>query len=195
MKPLWTKKIWQGSMGLKLFQVKKVLKRLETLLDSFARVRAQTNSVSIMVVEDLESPRDIICAYVEGLGNYVVEGKASAKEAMQELETNPEKFSCILTDIRMPEIDGKEFLQFIRQHPALQHLPVIVLTAYGTMDTLVDCLKVGATGFLAKPPKKNDLLRELARAQRVNQGLASPRLATREEADELRNILADKGFY
>ncbi|MCB0317893.1 MAG: response regulator [Bdellovibrionales bacterium] len=179
--------------GAEIFSGDAGLNHLGILLTTSAN--AKLHKMSIMVVEDLESPRDIICAYVEGLGDYVVEGKASAKEAMQTLEDEPEKFSCIMTDIRMPEIDGKEFINYIRKHPSLLHLPVIVLTAYGTMDTLVDCLKEGATGFLAKPPKKIDLLRELARAQRVVQGLASPRLATHEEAEALRNLLADKGFY
>jgi CheY-like chemotaxis protein len=86
---------------------------------------------SILVVEDLDSPRDIICFYLESLGYKSVTGKSSAKEAMTELENNPNKYSCVMTDIRMPNIAGNELIAYIRAHPRLNQLPVIVLTAYG----------------------------------------------------------------
>ncbi|MEZ4754391.1 MAG: response regulator [Bdellovibrionota bacterium] len=177
--------------GAELISGETGLERFGELLDSMSKA-TENLSMSVMVVEDLDSPREIICAYVEGMGNYYVEGRASAKEAMETLINEPTRFSCIITDLRMPEIDGKQLIQFIRKHDLLKNLPVIVLTAYGTMDTLIDCLKAGATGFLAKPPKKADILRELARAQRVLQGLSNPRLATSDEAEVLRDLLGKK---
>lgn len=153
---------------------------------------AQSSPFEVLVVEDLESPRDIICAYIEGLGVSGVTGVGSAKEALTLLEADPARFSCIITDIRMPEITGKEFIEIIRKHAKLRHVPIVALTAYGTADCLVDCLAVGASGFLVKPPKKRDLIRELARARRINANLHSPRLASVDEADRIREILSGR---
>lgn len=148
----------------------------------------------VMVVEDLDSPRDIISMYVESLGFPLVSGFSSAKSAIAELEANPTAYSCILTDIRMPEMSGKDLITAVRQDTKLAHLPVIVLTAYGTVDCLLDCLVAGATGFLIKPPKKKDLAWELQRAMRVLAHGHNPRLSSPEEAEEMRNLLMDRGF-
>ena len=173
--------------------------------DPFQTIEADPKSVNdsdlgiradfkIMVVEDLDSPRDIICFFIESLGFPQADGFNSAKSALSALEANPTAYDCIVTDIRMPEITGKELIESVRQHDKLRHLPVIVLTAYGTVDCLVDCLKAGASGFLVKPPKKDDLLRELARAQRISKGKISPRLINHDEADTIREILVNRGF-
>ncbi|RIL07130.1 MAG: hypothetical protein DCC75_10270 [Proteobacteria bacterium] len=162
--------------------------------DSDAKQRFKSEDFRIMVVEDLDSPRDIICSFIETLGYPLVSGEHSASSAMKELESDPGKYSCVITDIRMPEISGKELIEFIRLHSKLQGLPVIVLTAYGTGDCLVDCLKAGASGFLVKPPKKKDLLRELSRAIRIAAKRTSPRLASPDEADLMREILMQKGL-
>lgn len=147
---------------------------------------------NILVVEDLESPRDIICIFIESLGFSRVVGVRSAHEALKLLESGEEEFSCVVTDIKMPEISGKELIEVIRKNKNLQHLPIIVLTAYGTVDTLIDCLKAGASGFLVKPPKKNDMLRELSRAIRIASGQESPRLASHEEAEYVRQMIESR---
>lgn len=148
----------------------------------------------VLVVEDLDSPRDIICSYIEGFGYGSVDGVSSAKEALHLLTTDPLKYACIVTDIRMPKMNGKELIEQIRKHPKILMLPVLVLTAYGTSDMLIDCLKAGATGFLVKPPKRLDLMRELGRAMRIAKNHESPRLTGQEEAELLRKILMDRGF-
>ena len=168
------------------------LKRIFERLHS--KKKTDTQNFGILVVEDLDSPRYIISLYVEELGFPVVEGAESAMKAMAELEANPGKYSCVITDIRMPEVTGKQLIEMIRANKKLQHLPIIVLTAYGTTDTLVDCLKAGASGFLVKPPKKADMMRELSRARRIVSNGADPRLASPDETEQLRGILAQKGL-
>jgi CheY-like chemotaxis protein len=156
--------------------------------------RISPNQTKILVVEDLDSPRDIICFFVENLGLGTVKGVSSARKALAEIEADPKAYTCIITDIKMPKMSGKELIDVVRLHPKLQHIPIIVLTAYGTVDTLIDCLKAGASGFLVKPPKKEDLLRELGRAIRISERGASPRLAAEFEAEQLRELLLSKGF-
>jgi FixJ family two-component response regulator len=128
------------------------------------------------------------------MGFDYVEGKRSVKEAIAALEGEPEKFSCIVTDIRMPEVSGQKLIEFVRNHEKLKHIPIIALTAYGTVDILVECLKAGASGFLVKPPRKPDLSRELGRALRITTRGACPRLASHDEAEVLREILIDRGM-
>lgn len=148
----------------------------------------------IMVVEDLDSPRYVISLYIENLGYSLVDGMSSAKEALEHLEGNPEKYSCVVTDIRMPGMDGKQLIDAIRRNAKLQHIPIIVLTAYGTTDALVGCLEAGASGFLVKPPKKADLMRELSRARRIAAKQANPRLANPDEVEMIRQILESRGL-
>lgn len=159
-----------------------------------ARKNIQAADVGVMVVEDLDSPRDIICMFIESLGYPKVKGFSSAKEALAELKANPKEYSCVVTDIRMPEMSGKDLIDFVRSSAELQQLPVVVLTAYGTVDTLIDCLRAGATGFLIKPPRKNDLKWELARALRILAHKFNPRLASADEVESMRDLLIDKGF-
>ncbi|RMG40004.1 MAG: response regulator [Candidatus Dadabacteria bacterium] len=171
------------------------LAELDRILSVISKVPvAGPDAMTVMVVEDLDSPRDIICSYIESLGYPNVVGMPAAKDAIKALEKEPDKYSCVVTDIRMPEIDGRRFIEYIRSHESLRHLPVIALTAYGTVDTLIDCLKAGASGFLVKPPKKRDLTRELARAVRMITRGENPRLATEQEADTIREILLERGM-
>jgi len=185
--------------GAEVARGRDALKTMRSCLErvlrgELAKDRIRAENFRIMVVEDLDSPRDIICMYVESLGFPLVNGFQSAKEAMRELQTHPDDYSCVITDIRMPEVSGQHLIEFIRGDARLQHIPVIVLTAYGTVDCLIDCLKAGVTGFLVKPPKKKDLNRELSRALRIVAHKLSPRLATPEEAAQMHDLLVSRGF-
>lgn len=171
------------------------LARLDQLLKEVRPKADLTHTrFRVLVVEDLDAPRDIICTYLEGLGFPGAEGARSADEALQRLEQDPQCFNCIITDIRMPKISGDQFIGIVRRNAKLQHLPIIVLTAHGTTECLVDCLKAGASGFLVKPPKREDLVRELGRAVRIALRRESPRLATHEEADQLHQLLVERGM-
>src|SRR5690606_17810175 len=138
-------------------------------------------------------PREIVCYLLESLGFHTLTAVASAEEALALLQSSGERFSCVITDIRMPRIDGSELVRQVRRDPRLQHLPVIALTAHATSDTLVGCLRAGVSGFVVKPPRKEQLERELARARRIALGRQSPRLATHGEADFIEHTLLGEG--
>lgn len=151
------------------------------------------SSLQTLVVEDLDAARDIICSYVEMLGFGHTTAVASAQEALNELSKHPDRYSCILTDVRMPQMDGRELIARVRADPKISQLPIVVLTAYGTVDCLMECLQAGASGFLIKPPKKADLCRELSRAFRIVRNHRDPRLASADEALLLREALLRRG--
>lgn len=184
--------------GAEVARGSSALSSLEKSLENIRpRGSLKSEKFKILVVEDLDAPRDIICAYIESMGFSAVVGTSSAAEALTLLESDRGGTSCIITDIRMPQMTGDKFISSApaaRKHDKLRHLPIIVLTAYGTTDCLIDCLKAGASGFLVKPPKKHDLTRELGRACRIATQGANPRLATEEEAELLRGTLLEQGL-
>src|SRR5437773_10614559 len=78
---------------------------------------------------------------------HTVETASNGFVAISKLEKAT--FQAIITDLRMPGMDGLELLQQVRR--TRPSLPVIVLSAYGTVPTAVDAMKIGATDFLLKP--------------------------------------------
>ena len=164
------------------------------LADYSPETGAEQTEFKIMLVEDLDSPREIITSYIESIGYKHVLGVRRAKEALAILKKEPDAYSCVLTDVKMPEMNGEELITAIRADPDISHIPIIVITAIGTVDTLVGCLRAGASGFLLKPPKKGDLTRELARAVRTCTEKLNPRMIGGDDADAIRELLISKGF-
>jgi DNA-binding NtrC family response regulator len=184
-----------GFMGLECFLGNHWLDDISELVERVARQRERTQpKAEVLIVEDLDTPRDIICAFVEHLGYSKVTGVSSATDALRLLEANPQRFVCVITDINMPEINGTQFVASVRHHKRLAHLPVVVLTAHGTAENLIDCLAAGASGFLVKPPSKDDLNRELARALRISLRGQNPRLVDSNKIDALREKLLERGM-
>lgn len=191
-----SRKRWSfGLQGIDFASGQDVYGQIESAIRKYAERRLRYgSSFKIMVVEDLDSPRDIICAYIEHLNYGFVKGFGSAKDALAVLKHDPSAYSCVITDISMPEMNGWEFCEAIRKDEKLKHLPVIALTAYGTADSLMKCLKAGASGFLIKPPSKSSLGRELSRAEIIIYNQRDPRLIKTDDMDLVEELLQEKGY-
>ncbi len=101
---------------------------------------------TILVVEDTESLREVLCAVLTCEG-YEVTGSKSAEEAVEVLRQR--EFSLVICDLKLP---GKTGLDFLREAKSLcPRLPFVVMTAYGTVDIAVQAMKDGATDFITKP--------------------------------------------
>src|SRR5678815_3177478 len=81
-------------------------------------------------------------------------------EAISTLEQTPD-VSIVLMDIMMPEMDGYQTMQVIRQKPELRRLPIIALTAKAMKGDREKCLEAGASDYLAKPVNTEQLLSAL----------------------------------
>lgn len=172
-------------------------RRLEDALNLLAQIIEKPGSeelLKVAVVEDLDSPRDIICTYLEGVDNVQTFGFPGVDAVMAALIAEPQKYDMVLTDIRMPKRSGAELIKQIRATPALARMPIVVLTAYGTADVMMECLKEGASGFMVKPPRKKDLKMELARVRRIIRFKLDPRLVYPNEVEKMREILTIRGF-
>ncbi len=84
----------------------------------------------------------------------------TGREAIQTIESTPD-LAIVLMDIMMPEMDGFETMQVIRQNSALRRLPIIALTAKAMKGDRERCLEAGASEYLAKPVNTDQLLSAL----------------------------------
>ncbi len=112
----------------------------------------------IFVVEDRDSLRRLMVHALEQEG-YEVAAAANAGDGMGVLAG--ETFDLVLTDLKLPDGTGLEVLAASREHQA--EVPVVVLTAFGTVQTAVEAMKLGAVDFLEKPLEIDELL-ELVRS-------------------------------
>ena len=113
----------------------------------------------ILVVDDDINILEVIKTRLEANG-FLVEVHSDPLEALDSLKEKD--FDAIVTDIRMPQIDGMEFLRRVRN--LRWEVPVILLTAYGTIPNAVEAMKQGAFEYLTKPFQGKQLVQVIERA-------------------------------
>ncbi|HXU07900.1 MAG TPA: sigma-54 dependent transcriptional regulator [Blastocatellia bacterium] len=113
----------------------------------------------ILIVEDKDSLRQMLRLTLQNAGHTVDEARDGA-EARRKL--NEARYNLVLTDLKMPRADGLEVLRAAKAADA--ETPVIMLTAYGTIDEAVQAMKEGAYEFLQKPVDSRHLLLLVERA-------------------------------
>lgn len=113
----------------------------------------------ILLVEDKDSLRRVLRLTLENAGYSVTEA-GDAREALNEIATS--RHRLVLTDLRMPNGSGLDVLRSARAADA--DVPVIVMTAFGSIDEAVQAMKDGAHDFLQKPVDSNHLLLLVERA-------------------------------
>jgi two-component system, NtrC family, response regulator HydG len=122
-------------------------------------VRADVGGGKVLVVDDQRNMRATTAILLRQAGHAVEEAEDGAT-AIQRLQH--ETFDVVLTDLRMPSGDGMEVLKVARQiAPDTQ---VIVMTAYGTIESAVEAIRRGAYDFLAKPFKEDEVLLRVSKA-------------------------------
>jgi DNA-binding NtrC family response regulator len=115
---------------------------------------------AILIVDDEAAQRAMIRGFLQKQG-WRVSDVGSGAEALQAVQH--ETFDLVITDYKMPSMSGFEVLQGIKQiNPAI---PVVILTAYGTVDSAVEAMKAGAYDYLAKPIDLDELLHLIDRVQ------------------------------
>lgn len=129
----------------------------------------------ILLAEDKESLRRVLRLTLERAGYSVTEA-ADARAAINEISRVPHKI--VLTDLRMPDGSGIDVLRATKS--ADSDVPVIVMTAYGSIDEAVQAMKDGAHDFLQKPVDSNHLLLLVERALEQSR-LRTENILLREE--------------
>jgi len=107
----------------------------------------------LLIAEDEKTQRDLLEGFLKKEG-FSVEAVANGREALQMLEAD--FFDLALLDYKMPELDGLQALREIRK--LYPDFPVVMMTAYGTVETAVASMKEGALDYLTKPIDLDELL-------------------------------------
>jgi two-component system NtrC family response regulator/two-component system response regulator HydG len=115
--------------------------------------RADGGAPVIFLVDDDDGSRDAMTRTLERVG-YSLRAFASAEEALDKLRDGDE-VDAIVSDVRMPEMDGYEFLRAVRVD--FPNLPFLLVTAYADVDDAVAALQEGADDYLTKPVKVQEL--------------------------------------
>jgi RNA polymerase sigma factor (sigma-70 family) len=134
------------------------------------------SSTTVFIVDDDPSHRDSLQFLLESVG-MKVRSFSSARDFLNGVD--PETPGCLLLDVRMPGMNGLDLQSELVD--AKIRLPIIFITAHGTVPTSVRAMKAGAVDFLEKPLDERDLLNAIHRA--IDQDLA-----TRLEREQLRRI-------
>jgi HAMP domain-containing protein/CheY-like chemotaxis protein/GAF domain-containing protein len=129
-----------------------MLDRLHRSDDALARRK-------VLVVDDDVRNIFALSSVLERRGMTVLSA-GTGREAIATIESTPD-LAIVLMDIMMPEMDGYETMQVIRQNPALRRLPIIALTAKAMKGDRERCLEAGASEYLAKPVNTEQLLSAL----------------------------------
>jgi two-component system, NtrC family, response regulator AtoC len=106
----------------------------------------QARPCSILIVEDEAKLRRLLELHLADDG-YTTRSAADAEAGLQLLAR--ENFDLVLTDFKLPGITGLEFLEAVQRANA--SLPVILMTAYGTVESAVEAMKAGASNYILKP--------------------------------------------
>ena len=128
----------------------------------------------ILIVEDEEKLRRVIELQLMSAG-FDVSKAATAEEGLKLVD----RADMVLTDLKLPRMDGLEFLGLIRRQNA--QVPVVMMTAYGSVETAVEAMKAGATDFLLKPFSLDHLMQVVNKALEVR--------ALRDENRQLKEEL------
>jgi len=103
---------------------------------------------SILVVDDNEMIRDLLTRHLERAGHIVTTAE-NGRQALRMVETHP--FDLILLDVIMPEMNGYQVLQQLKQDERWRDIPVLMISALEEMDIVVRCIDSGADDYMTKP--------------------------------------------
>src|ERR1019366_5201637 len=125
----------------------------------------------ILVVEDEAKLRRVIELQLTSAG-FDVDKAATAEEGLRVVD----RADLVLTDLKLPAMDGLQLLAVIRRQNT--QVPVVMMTAFGSVETAVEAMKAGATDFLLKPFSLDHLMQVIHKALEMR--------ALREENRQLK---------
>jgi two-component system sensor histidine kinase/response regulator len=121
----------------------------------------------VLIAEDNATTRTYLCEVMRNFSlepHAVANGRDAVRVLQQSVEARP--YDLVLMDWRMPTMDGLEASRTIRNDPAVAHIPIILLTAYGSDEVWDGARKAGVQHFLLKPVKQSQLFDTIVRVFR-----------------------------
>ena len=114
---------------------------------------------SILIIDDEKSIRKTLNEILSYEG-YKIEEAADGEEGLKKFKEK--NFDIVLCDIKMPKLDGIEFLEKARE--INDEVPIIIISGHGNIETAVEAVKKGAYDYISKPPDLNRMLITLRNA-------------------------------
>ncbi|KAK4384780.1 Two-component response regulator-like APRR5 [Sesamum angolense] len=145
--------------------------------------------VRVLLVEADDSTRQIIAALLRKCSYRAVAAVPDGLKAWEVLKGRPRTIDLILTEVELPSISGYALLTLIMEHEVCKNIPVIMMSSQDSVSTVYKCMLRGATDFLVKPVRKNEL-RNLwqhvwrKQASSTGAGLGPPDLSIAQQKDE-----------
>ena len=106
-------------------------------------------SLKVLVVDDMMSMRNIVKRALLEIGYKDIHEASNGEEALEKLKTS--KLGLVLLDWNMPVMTGIEVLRAMRGDPALQSIPVLMITAEAQTDKIMEAVQAGVSDYLVKP--------------------------------------------
>ena len=114
----------------------------------------------ILIIDDEENFRHMLSVILKK-EKYDIETVSNGEEGLQKVADSP--FDQILCDIRMPQMDGLEFLREVQKMGV--NAAIIMMSAYGTVDSAIEAMKLGAYDYISKPFKPDEIILTLKKAE------------------------------
>ena len=133
-----------------------------------------SDKIKLLIVDDEEEFLESIAKRLE-MRDFDVTTASNGAQAVE--ITRNEKFDLALLDLKMPGMDGRQVLEILKNEH--KYLEVIILTGHGSVDSAIDCTKLGAFGYLPKPYELEKLLDTLKDAYHT-------RMQKKFQADQAR---------
>lgn len=150
----------------------------------------KTGKRSVLIVEDNEINREMLCAILED--NFNVIQAENGLVGLQKLAENYEDLSLVLLDVMMPVCDGLEFLARKSQDSRFDSVPVIVTTASVGRDDEIKCLELGANDFVAKPYDVDIMMNRINNTVHLRE---SASIVNQLMWDEITSLYSKEFFY
>src|SRR5213593_2479180 len=150
--------------------------------DKMLSVKIGSSRVKILLVEDKDSLRQMLATAIKKAG-YRVDEAADGNAAVEKIRKQP--YQLIITDLRLPTLSGIEILKIQKETDPT--IPVLLMTAYGTIEEAVEAMKQGAFDFVPKPIDISHLLLLVNRAVEQRR-LMVENILLKEEAQQIYGI-------
>jgi two-component system chemotaxis response regulator CheY len=107
---------------------------------------------AFLVVDDSATFRQLLCmslTRIEGISESNITQAVDGQDALDKVKGG--EYDLVLTDIRMPNMDGLEFVRQVRTEMDNKHLPIIIISTKGSEEDIETGMNLGASGYLSKP--------------------------------------------
>jgi len=128
--------------------------------DTISKKNESSAGKRLLIIDDEENMRHMLTAMLKNFG-YLIDTASDGLEGLKMVNQN--QYDFILCDIKMPKVSGMEFLLTAKER--ISYTTVIMMSAYGNIDTAIEAMKMGAYDYISKPFKPDEVYLSLKKAE------------------------------